>query len=320
MTLQGRVGPEGTTASRATFRWRTAAALLAALGGVLAAAWLSGGLLTALLLLSAQRSGGDGSGSVLTGLVADIEAKPIAGLPENLSGLTYSPVTDSLFAVINRPPLIAEISLDGRPLRQIPLHGAVDPEGISHVHGETFLIADEHDQSVRFLRIGPETASLRLTDRPTLRLAFDFQGNLGFEGASWDARTGRLYLVQEMRPVRVLMVDGLMAEPGGGMWSVSVKPWALPWLHRLAIRDLSSVSLHEESGHLLLLSDASAALLEYDTEGRLLGGLRLASGRHGLSAPVPQAEGLAVDPEGRVYVLSEPNLFYRFVRPAPAAR
>ncbi len=317
MTLDGRLRPDGATDPPSVIRWRTAAAVVAATAGLLFAAWMSGGLLTAVLLYAA-RGGSDDPRSILSGLTVDIEAKPIAGLHENLSGLTYSPETDSLFAVVNRPPLIAEIGLDGRLLRQMPLHGAVDPEGISHVHGDTFLIADEHDQSVHFLRIGPATASLRMLDQPTLRLAFDFEGNLGFEGASWDARAGRLYLVQEMRPVRVLMVDGLMAEPGGGMWSVSVKPWPLPWLHRLAMHDLSSVSLHEKTGHLLLLSDASAALLEYGTEGRLLGGLRLAAGRHGLTAPVPQAEGLAVDPEGRVYILSEPNLFYRFVPPAPA--
>jgi uncharacterized protein YjiK len=40
---------------------------------------------------------------------------------------------------------------------------------------------------------------------------------------------------------------------------------------------------------------------------------------HGLSRRVPQAEGLAVGPDGAIYVLSEPNLFYRFERETKAA-
>jgi len=38
-------------------------------------------------------------------------------------------------------------------------------------------------------------------------------------------------------------------------------------------------------------------------------------GFHGLQRKVPQPEGLAVGPNGAIYVLSEPNLFYRFERP-----
>ncbi len=42
-------------------------------------------------------------------------------------------------------------------------------------------------------------------------------------------------------------------------------------------------------------------------------------GNHGLTDDVPQAEGLAMDDRGSLYVVSEPNLFYRFSRALPAA-
>jgi uncharacterized protein YjiK len=41
-------------------------------------------------------------------------------------------------------------------------------------------------------------------------------------------------------------------------------------------------------------------------------------GRHGLQRSVPQAEGLASDEQGNLYLVSEPNLFYRFSKPEQA--
>ncbi|MDS4015595.1 MAG: SdiA-regulated domain-containing protein, partial [Candidatus Accumulibacter sp.] len=40
----------------------------------------------------------------------------------------------------------------------------------------------------------------------------------------------------------------------------------------------------------------------------------LRRGRHGLKADVPQAEGVALDDRGTLYLVSEPNLFYVFSR------
>ncbi|MFP5340066.1 MAG: SdiA-regulated domain-containing protein, partial [Gammaproteobacteria bacterium] len=37
---------------------------------------------------------------------------------------------------------------------------------------------------------------------------------------------------------------------------------------------------------------------------------------HGLERDVPQAEGMAMGPDGTLYLVSEPNLFYVFRKPA----
>ena len=44
--------------------------------------------------------------------------------------------------------------------------------------------------------------------------------------------------------------------------------------------------------------------------------LSLLNGRHGLKKRVPQAEGIAMDDEGALYLVSEPNLFYVFKKPS----
>ncbi|HHJ4328591.1 TPA: SdiA-regulated domain-containing protein, partial [Klebsiella pneumoniae] len=80
----------------------------------------------------------------------------------------------------------------------------------------------------------------------------------------------------------------------------------------LFLRDLSSLDYHRPSGHLLVLSDESRLVLELDVQGRPLSALSLLRGQHGLRRSVPQAEGLASDGQGRLYLVSEPNLFYVF--------
>ena len=71
----------------------------------------------------------------------------------------------------------------------------------------------------------------------------------------------------------------------------------------------------ERSGHLLALSDESRLVLELDVDGCPISSLSLIKGQHGLRKSVPQAEGIAMDDEGTVYVVSEPNLFYVFKKP-----
>lgn len=84
----------------------------------------------------------------------------------------------------------------------------------------------------------------------------------------------------------------------------------------LFVRDLSSLQYDERSGHLLALSDESFLVLELGIDGRPISSLSLLKGRHGLSKSVPQAEGIAMDDEGTLYLVSEPNLFYVFKQPA----
>lgn len=49
-------------------------------------------------------------------------------------------------------------------------------------------------------------------------------------------------------------------------------------------------------------------------EGKVVSFRSLARGFAGLLKGIPQAEGVTIDNEGYLYVVSEPNLFYRFTR------
>lgn len=241
-----------------------------------------------------------------------IEGTPILGLSENTSGLTFSAATGTLFTAINRPPELAELSPDGRLLRRIPLTGASDVEGITHVEGDRFILVDEGRHRLSWVTITPETARIDAGAAPFLTLDLGAFKNMGFEGISWDQRRKELVLVQEMWPVRVLVIGGLDRAVLGQGLGVTVREWQPGSWTGHFVTDLSSVTVHDPTGNLMLLSDMSSILAEYAPDGTPLGLLTLWSGWHGLTRWVPQAEGVAIGPDDAVFIVSEPNLFYRF--------
>ncbi|MOA68884.1 hypothetical protein D3C78_1967350 [compost metagenome] len=56
-------------------------------------------------------------------------------------------------------------------------------------------------------------------------------------------------------------------------------------------------------------------LLELDEKGEQVSFMTLLGGFNGLSKRIPRAEGVAMDEHGTLYIVSEPDLFYRFKKP-----
>ena len=256
----------------------------------------------------------EGSSLWLPGYRVTVEARPIEGLTRNTSGLTFNTDTGTLFTVINRPPQIAELTTDGRLLRVIELEGAKDPEGITYVQGDTYVISDEHTDSMYWVQIGPDTRHVSINGRSSLGIRIDSVHNSSFEGVSWDSEQNRLFVVKEKLPLRVLVIKGLDVFNESTGFNIDISEWKSSSAASLFMSDLSSLTLHEPTGHLLLLSDESALVVEYAPDGQPIGMLPLWRGFNGLQRKVPQPEGLAVGPDNAIYVLSEPNLFYRFER------
>lgn len=256
----------------------------------------------------------EGSSLWLPGYRVTVEGLPIQGLSRNTSGLTFNSETGTLFTVINRPPQIAELTTDGRLLRVIELEGAKDPEGITYVRGDTYVISDEDSHSMYWVKIQPETTRVSIAGQSSLGIRIDSVHNSSFEGVSWDSEQDRLFVVKEKLPLRVLVIRGLDVFNESTGFNIDISEWKSSSAASLFMSDLSSLTLHEPTGHLLLLSDESALVVEYAPDGQPIGMLPLWRGFNGLQRKVPQPEGLAVGPDNAIYVLSEPNLFYRFER------
>lgn len=245
--------------------------------------------------------------------MVDIEAREVPGVDDDLSALTFNPETRTLFAVLNGAPLLLELSLEGELLRSIPVQGARDMEGLTHVSGDQYVIAEERAQRLLLVTIDQATQNLDVSSSPRLTIGLDQPGNKGFEGVSWDNENQRLLVVRERDPLRVLAVTGFVEAVPGEPFNVTIMEIKSESSPQLFMSDLSSLTKHSESGHILLLSDESHMVVEYAADGRPLSLLGLWRGMHGLRDTVEQAEGLAVDDRKRIYVVSEPNLFYRFV-------
>ncbi len=241
-----------------------------------------------------------------------IDAAVVEGIPDNASGLTFHPARKTLFTVINKPAQVAELTTEGKLLRTIPLRGVSDAEGITYQEGNFFFIADEGKHQMVRIEIDDTTTEIDATSLPRFGLRIDAGRNVGYEGVSWDSDNNRMFFVKEKNPLRIFEISGLWEMLDTGKLDLRINEWLPESPSNVMLRDLSSLTYHEESGHLFLLSDESRVLLEFNAAGDAVDMLVLRAGWHGLKRTIPQAEGVAIGSDRDVYILSEPNLFYRF--------
>lgn len=260
------------------------------------------------------------STAVLPHYQVSIDGKVVSGIADNLSGLTFNPETKTLFGVTNRPPQIVELSTDGRLLRLAPLKGARDPEGIAHIEGDRFAIADERSNRIHWVSFGPGVTEVSLQDSPYIQLGDIAIKNFALEGLAWDRERQQLFAVTEKWPMQVLMMDLPLPATRPGVVDAKVTAWSARALEGLSSTDLASVEIDPRSGNLLLLGEESSVLYEYSRAGELLSVMPLWADMGGLAHTIPQPEGVAMDTAGNLYVVSEPNLFYKFEQKGASAK
>lgn len=98
----------------------------------------------------------------LSGYQAAVQAKRIEGVSRNLSGLTYNTASGTLYATVNTPARVIELSTDGEVLRSMPIHGVSDVEGIAYISDELYLISDERTGVLHYIEI-PEDKKMAWT-------------------------------------------------------------------------------------------------------------------------------------------------------------
>jgi uncharacterized protein YjiK len=224
------------------------------------------------------------------------------------SGLSFDEERQHLYLVANAPPRLLELDADGALLRSVELRGFDDTEGVAYLGADRFALLSERQRRLFRFKLAPDTAMLDVGAAVSYPLPSGGIPNRGPEGISFDADSGRLYLVYESHPRRVLRVDWPPAGPGLDLtepWEAEARPW-------FGLRNLSGVQIHAESGHLLVLSRKSRVIVEFTPEGREVGRLYLKAGSAGLQERIAHPEGIAISSDGRLFVCGEPDLLYEF--------
>lgn len=109
-----------------------------------------------------------------------IEARPIDGLDDDVSALTYDPVRKSLFTVTNKNSELIELSLEGKILRRIALVGFGDPEAVEYISADTYVITDERQQRLIKIHLEADTTFLDAEDAEQMTLGVHMASNKGF--------------------------------------------------------------------------------------------------------------------------------------------
>ncbi|MGY2263219.1 SdiA-regulated domain-containing protein [Pseudomonas sp. SDO55104_S430] len=235
---------------------------------------------------------------------AVIDAKPLAGMEKDeASDVAYDPQTKTLFSVMGKNPFLAELTLQGDVLRKMPLVGWSNPEAVTVLGNGLLAIVDERDHMVTIVKVDATTRELNIADFPKYDLGPSKDQNKAFEAVTWDARNQQLLLGEERPPA-------LFTWKSDGQKLIGDKQKLAS--DELDIRNLSALAIDPRTGHTLVLSADSHLLLELDEKGEQVSFMTLLRGFNGLKNTIPRAEGVTMDEAGTLYIVSEPNLFYRF--------
>lgn len=234
-----------------------------------------------------------------------INKKSVKGITSNLSALTWNQDTHTLFATLNKPPTIVELSTNGELIRNIATKGIRDPEAIEYIGNNQFIIADERHHKLLKATIDKTTTLIDGHSLPQMKVGEVQKFNKGLEGLAYNSESKTIYASNESDPIIIYKVTGFIEDQ-----DITVTELNRNW--SLLIDDISGLHFYQPYQHLLVLSDESKLILEVATNNQIVGCMPLIRNQYGLLSNIRQPEGITMDDKDNLYIVSEPNLFYKF--------
>lgn len=243
-------------------------------------------------------------------------------LAQEASGVTYNWDSDTLFVVGDGGTSVVQVSKTGQLIDSMTLAPGgspqgtdfYDPEGLTYVGSGQFVMSEERDrQAVLFTYVAGTT--LTRGDAQTVKLG-TFVQNIGIEGISYDPQTSGFIAVKETQPEGIFQtgIDFVAgtATNGSPTTENSINLFdpalanLLDFADIFALSNLSVLNGQADSSRLLVLSQEAGKIISIDRSGNISSSLTIVSDPgNPLSVPTQQHEGLTMDGNGFLYVVSE---------------
>jgi uncharacterized protein YjiK len=242
-------------------------------------------------------------------------------LAQEVSAVTYNWDTDTLFVVGDGGTSIVEISKTGQLIGSMTLATGdspqgtefYDPEGLAYIGGGKFVMTEERDRNAVQFTYAANTTLTR-DNADTVGLGTN-AGNAGLEGMTYDPQTGGFIFLKETSPQGIFQTDidfeAGTATNGSPTTENSTNLFDPALMGLSDIADVYALSnlqtlTGSDTGNLLVLSQEDGRIIEVDRDGNILSTLHLTSDPDNpLSLASQQHEGLAMDFDGFLYVVSE---------------
>jgi len=272
----------------------------------------SGGAAPAGGSAGAPMGGAGGANTSLDDYVRVLGPLTVEG-PDQASGVTHQPETDTFYVVSNTSHVLHEFSTDfSTRLRTISLeNGPTDTEDVAYLGDDRFAIVVE-DNEVYVVTIAPGAVTADMGAADVERYVVSAPPatvNVGFEGVAWQPDVGvagRFYVCQEGGgnvPIRVLsfLRNGAAGTYDYSSGTLTVdEPWNAATEIGAEMIDLSGVAFDVDSNTLLVLSHESSKVIRVVPDTGEILEQRALEGS-------PQYEGITFATGGRLVFVSEPN-------------
>lgn len=231
-------------------------------------------------------------------------------LAEEVSAVTYNKDTDTLFIVGDEGTSIVQISKTGALIDSMSLASNAfdDTEGLTYVGNGQFVMIEERSRSAILFTYEAD-GTLTRDETQIVKLGTTV-GNIGLEGISFDPLTDGYIIVKEKDPTSVFQTDvdfdagtATNGSPSTENATNLFNPAGLGVVDIADVFALSNVDSGDDT--ILILSQESARILEVDRAGNILSVMNLFSGTSDISAVEQGHEGITMDDDGFIYVVSE---------------
>jgi uncharacterized protein YjiK len=242
-------------------------------------------------------------------------------LAQEASAVTYDWDTDTLFVVGDGGTSVVQVSKTGQLIDSMTLAQGTSPqgtefydtEGIAYVGNGKFVLSEERDRKLNLFTYAKDTTLTRAAVQ-TVKLGTTV-GNIGIEGLSNDPQTGGFVVVKEATPEGIFQtgVDWAAGTATNGSAttenSANLFDPALAGLPDFsdvfALSNLTTLTGPDKS-HLLILSQEAGRIVNVDRAGVVSSSLTIVGDANNpLTVPNQSHEGLAMDNDGKLYVVSE---------------